>query len=118
VAARNAGDAVKSWYGAVSAMQMRSMDETREQTPAFTSHPIMRDALEAERSSQSDILRDIFGNPFRPAALSPAWRTPTVVALAQAAYDNRALPGGRSTPHGWPCLPTPWKKPTATTPTS
>src|SRR5262249_13618255 len=39
-------------------------------------------------------LRDLFGNPFRPVTFNPAWRTPTVTALAQAAYDDRLLPGG------------------------
>jgi hypothetical protein len=48
----------------------------------------------AEQAAHCRLLRDIFGNPFRPAALSPAWRAPTVVALAQAAYDNRTLPAG------------------------
>jgi hypothetical protein len=43
----------------------------------------------AERSAQCDILRDIFGNPFRPVAFDPAWRTSTVVALAQQMYDSR-----------------------------
>jgi hypothetical protein len=40
------------------------------------------------------LLRDIFGNPFRPVALNPSWQTPQVVALAQAAYDERELPSG------------------------
>jgi hypothetical protein len=41
------------------------------------------------------LLRDIFGDPFRPAScLNDAWRTATVAALAQAAYDCRALPEG------------------------
>ncbi|MCE9568116.1 MAG: hypothetical protein K8U57_39440 [Planctomycetes bacterium] len=31
----------------------------------------------------------IFGNPFRPAAFSPEWRTTTVVALAQRMYESR-----------------------------
>jgi hypothetical protein len=35
------------------------------------------------------LLRDIFGNPFRPVAFDPAWRTSTVVALAQQMYDSR-----------------------------
>jgi hypothetical protein len=39
-------------------------------------------------------LRDIFGNPFHPVALNTAWRTPTVLTLAQASYDNRQLPSG------------------------
>jgi hypothetical protein len=40
------------------------------------------------------VLRDIFGNPFHLVTLSPAWLTPQVIALAQAAYDHRELPAG------------------------
>ena len=38
---------------------------------------------------QVALFRDIFGNPFRPAAFDPAWRTSTAVALAQQMYDSR-----------------------------
>jgi hypothetical protein len=41
-----------------------------------------------------DLVRDVFGNPFRPSTCDPTWRTPDVVALAQAAYDERHLPAG------------------------
>jgi hypothetical protein len=34
-------------------------------------------------------VRDIFGNPFRPAAFSPEWRTDTAVSLARQMYDSR-----------------------------
>jgi hypothetical protein len=51
-----------------------------------------------ERAAQSRLLRCIFGNPFRPVALAPAWLTPDVVSLAQAAYDNRTLPAGTLEP--------------------
>ena len=47
------------------------------------------------RKEHPGFLRDLFGPlPFRPATVSPAWRTPQVVALAQAAYDERELPAG------------------------
>jgi hypothetical protein len=36
-----------------------------------------------------DLVRDIFGNPFRPAAFDHQWRTSTAVALAQQIYDSR-----------------------------
>jgi hypothetical protein len=39
----------------------------------------------------STLLRDIFGNPFRPAAFDSAWQTSTVVALAEAIYADRAF---------------------------
>jgi hypothetical protein len=48
----------------------------------------------AGAKAQADLLRCIIGNPFRPVTLSPGWRTPQVVALAQAAYDQRELPAG------------------------
>jgi hypothetical protein len=34
-------------------------------------------------------LRDIFGNPFRPVAFEPNWRTSTVVAIARSVYESR-----------------------------
>ncbi len=45
----------------------------------------------SEEAAQSDLLHDIFGNPFRPIALDPSWLTPTVKALAQFIYDDRAF---------------------------
>lgn len=48
----------------------------------------------AERASQAAILRDVFGDPFSPAALEPACRTSTARSLAQAAYEHRTIPGG------------------------
>jgi hypothetical protein len=41
-----------------------------------------------------DLLCDIIGNPFRPVTVSPVCRTTQVAALAQAAYEERALPSG------------------------
>ena len=41
---------------------------------------------------QAHLLRDIFGNPFRPTTLNPAWLTwnqGTVVQIAQHIYDER-----------------------------
>ena len=38
------------------------------------------------------VVRDIFGNPFRPAAVDPAWlrwNDGTAVAIAQKMYDDR-----------------------------
>lgn len=40
------------------------------------------------------LVRCVFGNPFRPVAVASAWRNPDVIALAQAAYDERLLPSG------------------------
>lgn len=37
------------------------------------------------------ILRDVFGNPFRPIILEPQWRTSTVRQLAEGIYAERAF---------------------------
>jgi hypothetical protein len=44
-----------------------------------------------EREQQEGLFRCIFGNPFRPVALDPAWLTSTVVDLARGIYDERAF---------------------------
>jgi hypothetical protein len=43
----------------------------------------------AEWKRQSDIVRCIFGNPFREGRFLPEWRTDTVLVLAQQMYDSR-----------------------------
>jgi hypothetical protein len=50
-----------------------------------------KDAYDVEKRLQCDLLRDIFGNPFRLVPLDPSWFTPEVVALAQEIYDTRAF---------------------------
>jgi hypothetical protein len=44
-----------------------------------------------EQDYQCQVIRDIFGNPFRPVTLDPAWLTANVVGLAQSIYDERAF---------------------------
>ena len=44
-----------------------------------------------EAGLQVAFLRDIFGNPFRPATLDPAGLTTDVAALARAIYDERVF---------------------------
>ncbi len=55
-------------------------------------------AVMAERIAQAALLRCIFGNPFGTTPIiDPAWLTwndGTVKRLAEAAYENRAIPAG------------------------
>jgi hypothetical protein len=44
-----------------------------------------------EGTFQANALRDIFGNPFRPITLNPAWLTSTVLALASGIYNEKAF---------------------------
>jgi hypothetical protein len=39
----------------------------------------------------SALLRDIFGNPFRPVAVDPSWLTSEVRSLAEGIYEYRAF---------------------------
>jgi hypothetical protein len=43
---------------------------------------------------QVSLARCIFGNPFRPVSFDPAWLTPLVRSLAEAAHDDRREPEG------------------------
>jgi hypothetical protein len=54
-------------------------------------------AAKGERQAQPDLLRDVFGKPFRPLHVDPAWLAwhgGAAVKLAQAIYEERSLPEG------------------------
>ena len=38
-----------------------------------------------------EYIREVFGNPFRPVTVHPAWRTSDVLLLAQGIYAERAF---------------------------
>jgi hypothetical protein len=40
------------------------------------------------------LLREVFGNPFRRFTPDPTWLSATLVSLAEAAYADRPLPDG------------------------
>lgn len=45
----------------------------------------------AVHDAHANLLREIFGNPFRSISLDPAWLTSKVIRLAQSIYDDRAF---------------------------
>jgi hypothetical protein len=45
-----------------------------------------------EQGAQADLLRCIFGNPFRPGSFDRVWYSPTLRSISQAAYEERCLP--------------------------
>ncbi|HVS36989.1 MAG TPA: hypothetical protein VMS17_15620 [Gemmataceae bacterium] len=56
--------------------------------------PNWRSIYSAARGRQSALARDIFGNPFRPVAVDPAWlawNDGAIRRMAQAIYDNGAF---------------------------
>ena len=48
-----------------------------------------REAYRAESATHASLLRDIFGNFFRPITFSPEWRTDTALTLARRMYESR-----------------------------
>jgi hypothetical protein len=48
-------------------------------------------ALSAQRGAITELIRDIFGNPFRPVSLDSSWLTSAVVAIARGVYEERAF---------------------------
>ena len=41
--------------------------------------------------AQCDLIRCVFGNPFRPVSFDPRWRTGDVLGIAHGAYEDRAF---------------------------
>jgi hypothetical protein len=52
-------------------------------------HGVAGRRLISELSAQCAILRDVFGDPFRPIAFKSEWRTEAAVLLARQMYDSR-----------------------------
>jgi len=51
--------------------------------------PVFEKQLSEEKQHQTDLLRCIVGNPFRPATFTPTWRTEHAVGLSLRMYDGR-----------------------------
>ncbi len=45
--------------------------------------------MDEEKPPQVLLLRDIFGNLFRPVVADPAWLTDTAMSLARQMYESR-----------------------------
>ncbi|HEY1189156.1 MAG TPA: hypothetical protein VGE74_15990, partial [Gemmata sp.] len=56
--------------------EAKALAQASERDP---NSPVWRAALNVEKRSQATLLRDIFGNPFRPVTLYPEWRTDTAL---------------------------------------
>jgi hypothetical protein len=56
---------------------------------SYTADPEYQTGLLREHTAQSQLVREIVGNPFRPVTFSSEWRTDTVLSLARTMYDGR-----------------------------
>jgi hypothetical protein len=60
--------------------------------PAWDQHNSIYLAAEAEEErTQTNLLRCVIGNPFRPVTVDPTWLTSDVVTLAEGIYGDRAF---------------------------
>jgi hypothetical protein len=74
-----------SWYAAASDAGIAAGNASRSARSAAGTR------LAEECAAQARLLRDVFGNPFRPVVLRPAWLTAEVVALAGRVYEDRGF---------------------------
>jgi hypothetical protein len=51
--------------------------------------PLWRETVTAFNRGLPPLLRETVGNPFRPVAFDPSWRTPTATQLARQMYESR-----------------------------
>jgi hypothetical protein len=49
---------------------------------------IPTELLDPVRRANAELVRDIYGNPFRPITFDPIWRTDTAVVLARQMYES------------------------------
>jgi hypothetical protein len=90
-----AGAATGAWAGAASAAAWAAVPASVWATAdSATGRAAWEAARDAESVAQCRLLRDILGNPFRPAEIDPRWldwRRGRVWRLAQALYRERAF---------------------------
>jgi hypothetical protein len=79
---------------------LNSFDDTfhayaaADEDPAHAAAVAAQDLDSLQRSSHlALLLRDLVGNPWRPAVVAPAWRTETTVGIARAVYQAQAFDG-------------------------
>jgi hypothetical protein len=76
------------WYSVAVHPSGRPLGDIVAHYTSVNSTPRSLFALRTQRA-EAGLLRDIFGNPFRPIAFSPEWRTDTALSLAWQMYDSR-----------------------------
>jgi hypothetical protein len=79
-----------AWYAAATNPGVAARNAARSAQAGAASHALAGSEA-GELLAQARLVREIFGDPFRPFSFDPSWLTPTVVELAQTIYDDRAF---------------------------
>ncbi len=72
--------------------QMARWEAAYECVPGMDERTIVTEAMQAEQSAQCEVIRELWGNPFRYLPIAEEWQhwnDGTLVKLAQAIYDER-----------------------------
>jgi len=78
-------------------LQMRGWNAARTASQSASTKALTAAERAALAAADGDLVREHFGNPFRPRTITPhvlSWQEKTVSRLAQATYDERILPAG------------------------
>jgi hypothetical protein len=91
---QTAGDNIRETIRpALAALQqMARWEAAYECVPGMDEPAVVNEAMRLEQSGQCEVIRELWGNPFRYIAVDEGWlrwSDGTVVKLAQAIYDDR-----------------------------
>jgi hypothetical protein len=87
----------KAWDSAWEGERAIAGHATGEEVWSTAEDAVGAPAPTVAEVTQTTLIRDLFGNPFRPTTLSPAvraWNGALAARLARAAYEERYLPEG------------------------
>jgi hypothetical protein len=87
-----------AWAAAAATVSEAYLDMARDDGEAAARQTQFQSAAEAEGMMQAALLRDFYGNPFRPSPPLPpavlAWHDGTVRRIAEGIYAERRMPEG------------------------
>jgi hypothetical protein len=79
-----------AWYAAATNPAIAARNAARSAQSGIASDVLIGSEA-AELLAQAQLVRDIFGDPFRSLSVDPSWLTPAVVGLAKAIYADRSF---------------------------
>lgn len=80
------------WAASAAHILLFGLEESAQTSPIRAAIALRESGAttkDDEYQLQFELLRDVFGNPFRTVAFDPMWRTSHAVSLAASMYDGR-----------------------------
>jgi hypothetical protein len=79
-------EGLAAWYAADAAVMLSGTGEWDASAVSAVSFKL---TMVLGRARQAEVIRELFGNPFRPVESAVDWRSEQVVVLARTVYANR-----------------------------